>query len=255
MNLLTPQQQQQYERDGLTILRGVFSTRECADLIAHMQNIVNGRVVLPGLDKQIAAGARRLLNPHANDPVAMRWLLHERLQPALERCAGGPVEGIQTMYFWKGSEQGHHQDAFYLPGCFSAWIALEPVSSRNGTIWVQPGSHKGRLITVQDRGFTNAQSPESWSGYYDEVAALARANGTPEVPVEAGTGDVVLFDGRLIHRGGPIGDPTASRHVFANHYLPAAFTEWPYHDWPRYSFDGGKRFTRIDSSVAAWKTF
>jgi len=53
----------------------------------------------------------------------------------------------------------------------------------------------------------------------------------------------VLFHGGLIHGGGPIGDPGAFRHVMANHYIPYHFDEWPYSDWPRFTFDGVKRCT------------
>ena len=57
--------------------------------------------------------------------------------------------------------------------------------------------------------------------------------------------DVLLFHGALIHRGGPIGKPGSLRHVMANHYIPYHFEGWPYKDWPRYSFDGEKRYRWI----------
>ena len=63
--------------------------------------------------------------------------------------------------------------------------------------------------------------------------------------------DAVIFDGKLIHRGGPIGVPGSFRHVMANHYIPYDFNGWPYSDWPRYSFDGEKRITK-DGVTTAW---
>ena len=84
--------------------------------------------------------------------------------------------------------------------------------------------------------------------YDDAVDALFEENrqrlGLREVPVEASAGDVVLFHGVLIHRGGPIGRPGSFRHVMANHYIPRGFDAWPYPDWPRYDFDGNRRFTK-----------
>ena len=41
-------------------------------------------------------------------------------------------------------------DQYYLPECISAWAALEPTSTRNGTIWVQRGSHRRRLLVRAD---------------------------------------------------------------------------------------------------------
>ena len=70
-------------------------------------------------------------------------------------------------------------------------------------------------------------------------------NELPEVAVEASKGDVVFFDGRLIHRGGPILEPGAFRHSFACHYIPQSFNPWPYEALPRLriSFDRVCRFT------------
>ena len=65
----------------------------------------------------------------------------------------------------------------------------------------------------------------------------------PETPVIASKGSVVIFDGRLIHRGGPVGVPGSWRHVMANHYIPHGFTGWPYKGWPRISADSRRRCT------------
>ena len=54
------------------------------------------------------------------------------------------------MYFYEGPEHEHHQDQYYLPDCMSAWIAMTNVDKKNGALQVQPGSHKGRLITKMD---------------------------------------------------------------------------------------------------------
>ena len=67
----------------------------------------------------------------------------------------------------------------------------------------------------------------------------------PELAVEANKGDIVFFDGRLIHRGGPIMQEGSFRHSWAGHYIPQSFNPWPYEDNPRLrvSFDGVSRFT------------
>ena len=73
-------------------------------------------------------------------------MLDPRLRQPLRTFLGDEPDGVQSMYFYKGSEQRRHQDAFFLPGCMSAWVALQPVSARNGSIHIQVGSHKGDLI-------------------------------------------------------------------------------------------------------------
>jgi len=64
-------------------------------------------------------------------------------------------------------------------------------------------------------------------------------------PWRASKGDVVFFDGRLIHRGGPILESGSFRHSWAGHYIPHSYNPWPYEDNPRLrvDFDGVCRFT------------
>ena len=79
----------------------------------------------------------------------------------------------------------------------------------------------------------------------DAFDVLFERNGFPEIAVEASKGDVVFFDGRLIHRGGPILESGSFRHSWAGHYIPHSCNPWPYEGNPRLrvDFDGVCRFT------------
>ena len=182
-------------------------------------------------------------NQHHYDQKAKQWLIARPLYSALCLCLDDEPEGVQTMYFWKGSKQGRHQDQFYLPGCVSAWIALMDVDEDNGTIWVQSKSHKRRLLTNAD--FDTGGEFYEWD-YNVAVDELFRRNDLQEIPIRAKRGDVVFFDGRLIHRGGPVTDTESFRHVIANHYIGKDFIDWPHTGWPRLSFDGSERFMAYD---------
>ena len=54
-------------------------------------------------------------------------------------------EMVQAMYFYQGSDQDRHQDQYYLPECISAWMALEPTSPQNGTVWVRLARPGGKV--------------------------------------------------------------------------------------------------------------
>ena len=150
---LSDEQVQQYNRDGYTIMPGVFDAAECADVIAHHMAIADGSLRLEGIDPRDPATGQwpRTHNQHLRDPYALDLLLHPKLKAPLEQIIDdgkpGEVDGIQTMYFWHGSTQRRHQDQYYLPECMSAWCAYVDVSEENGTIWVLKGSHKHKLIT------------------------------------------------------------------------------------------------------------
>ncbi|MCE9592542.1 MAG: phytanoyl-CoA dioxygenase family protein [Planctomycetes bacterium] len=242
MNHLTPDQLATYRRDGFVLIPGVFSHAECDSFVQHMMDLHAGREKIAGFEPRDPNNWGRTFNQHLYDPLAMNLLIDPRLRGYLEDACGGAVDAVQTMYFWVGSQQGRHQDQYYLPDCFSAWIAMTEVGPENGTIYVQPGSNRGRLLTMEDFRKPNGElSPMFGDHYNGAVDKLYVTNGAPEVPVIASKGDFVLFDGKLIHRGGTILKPGSFRHVMANHYIPHASTKWQYQEWPRIAFDGSRR--------------
>ena len=243
---LTQKQMQQYQSDGFTILKGVFSKKECEDFIEQMMDLHSGRKCLEGFKPHGPDGCGRTHNQHLYDPRALNFLIDARLKQPLEDCFKDKVEGIQTMYFWKGTEQVRHQDQSPLPGCMSAWIPLIDVDLDNGTIWLQKGSHKGSLVLRETALLENGETDHPLRARLTQE--IFEENDLSEIPAICSQGDVVLFSGRVIHRGGPIGKPSSFRHVLANHYIPYSFDEWPHVTWPRISFDGTRRFT--DGKVA-----
>ena len=227
-----------YRSEGWARSEGIFSDRECCDLIEYMLGLQTGKILLDGFEQRGSDEWHRTHNQHHYDQKVRQWLIAPPLYNALRRCLDDEPEGVQTMYFWKGSEQGRHQDQFYLPGCISAWIALMDVDEQNGTIWVQSKSHQRRLLTNAD--FDTGGEFFDWD-YNAAVDELFHRNDLPETPVRAKQGDVVFFDGKLVHRGGPVVNTESFRHVIANHYIGQGFTDWPHTSWPRLSFDGCER--------------
>lgn len=236
-----------YRAQGFVLLTGVFTEQECDAVVSHMMDLAAKRKSIAGFPAIDTTRANwgRTHNQHLYDPAAMDLLLHPKLRAPLEAICGGAVDGVQTMYFWQGSEQRRHQDQYYLPSCFSAWCALCDVTPQNGTLFVQPGSHLRKLVKREDlpRKADGTLAEVFGEHYNDAVDALFHANAIPEVPVLANKGDVLLFDGKLIHRGGPVLNAGSHRHVMANHYIPYDFDGWPYDGWPRFSFDREKRLT------------
>ncbi|NKB66823.1 MAG: hypothetical protein GKR89_07175 [Candidatus Latescibacteria bacterium] len=232
---LSKAQQAQYGEVGFTVVPGLFGRAECADFVAHMMDLHAGRKQLDGFARREADEWGRTHNQHNYDVRAEALLIEPRLQAPLRDCLGDEPDGIQTMYFYKGSEQRRHQDQFYLPGCMSAWIALDDADQDNGALRVQPGSHKGHLLTK-----TELETMDG-TDYNDAVDRLFADNGLPEEIVEVKLGDVVFFNGVLIHRGGPIAAPDSFRHAMANHYIGHSFTDWPHTGWWRIGFDGSRR--------------
>jgi phytanoyl-CoA hydroxylase len=244
---ITSLHQEQYERDGYAIVRSGFSADECDRFVAYMMDLHTGRSSVEGYPPRQPDDWSRLISRSLHHPAGLAWMLDPRLRQPLRTFLGDEPDGVQSMYFYKGSEQRRHQDAFFLPGCMSAWVALQQVSARNGSIHIQVGSHKGDLIEKRHFRRDENGEPGPWYGWDQDDAfdALFARNGLPEIAIEADKGDIVFFNGRLIHRGGPILDEGSFRHSWAGHYIPHSYNPWPYESHPRLrvSFNGVCRFT------------
>ena len=244
---LTPSQLNDFVRDGYTIVEGGFTPAECDHFTNYMLDLQAGRTSVEGFAPRAADDWSRLITRNCHHPLGLAWMTDPRLRQPLRTLLDDEADGVQSMYFYTGSRQRRHQDAYYLPGCVSAWVALQPVGAWNGSIHIQVGSHKGPLLQKVDFREDASGNPGPWQGWQHDDAfdALFERNQMPELAVEANKGDIVFFDGRLIHRGGPIMQEGSFRHSWAGHYIPQSFNPWPYEDNPRLrvSFDGVSRFT------------
>ncbi|MCY4402003.1 MAG: phytanoyl-CoA dioxygenase family protein [Candidatus Poribacteria bacterium] len=232
-----------YQTNGYVVLESVFSQEECQRYVEHLEDLSAGRKKLDGFFQQDKYGYRTF-NQHLYDPFVLEYLIDARLHQPLKDCFGDEPEAIQTMHFYEGSEHPLHQDQYYLPDCMSAWIAMVDVDEYNGPLVVQPGSHKGRLITKTDVPMTlqpdETYEQQQTNRYFPKVKEVFDENGFDEVKVFVKQGDVVLFDGKLIHGGAPVLKPRTRRHALACHYIPYSSENWD-RDWQRISFDGSRR--------------
>ena len=227
---LTPDQKRRFERDGFLVLRGLFSPAEAAAFRdAFMEANADGPV--PGLSA-IGEGIvdpadplafyPRMMNPHlqpdrAVGAMARDFLLDPRLEPVLTDLFGEEPLGVQTMFYFKPAGargQELHQDNFYLrvkPGtCLAAWLAVDDVDAGNGGMKVVPGSHREAVACPQ-----KADAAVSFTTDYVPVP-----EGMEAVPCDMKAGDVLFFNGSLIHGSTPNTSLDRFRCSLIAHYVP-----------------------------------
>jgi hypothetical protein len=231
---LTQDQREQYERDGYVICRGPLSPDEALAIReAFMRQNEHGPV--PGLS-DIRTDFRhddplsfypRMMNPHLHPdlpvgPVAKRYLLDSRLQPILAELLGEEPVAVQTMFYFKPPKsrgQELHQDNFYLrvkPGtCMAAWIAIDDVDAENGGMKVVCGSHRMEVVCPQP-----ADAATSFTREYVPVP-----DGMTAVHADMQAGDVLFFNGSLIHGSTPNSSATRFRRSLICHYVPRGSQE------------------------------
>jgi hypothetical protein len=131
----------------------------------------------------------------------------------------GRVKCMQSMLFLKPpglQGQAWHQDERYIPtrdrSLIGAWLALDDADIENGCLWVLPGSHKmGYLYPTRDHGRRDEFDASDEAYGFDDSEAVA---------VEVHAGDVVFFNGYLLHRSFR-NRSNRTRRALVNHYMNA----------------------------------
>lgn len=214
----------QYQQEGYLLARGLFSPAEAAGCLEHfMQLRTSGTYPLDHLGVDTEPGDPILKFPRMThvqrwDALGRQYLTDARLAGWLTRLAGQAPLLTQGMVYFKppGSRgQALHQDQFYLkaqPGtCMAAWVALEAADEENGCLQVVPGSHRLPLLCTQKADTTLS---------FTDVGVPVPP-GLEAVPVPMAPGDVLFFNGSLIHGSPPNRSATRFRRVITGHYIGA----------------------------------
>lgn len=204
--MLTPQQKQQYDRDGYVLVSGIFTTAELERMERELDGIIERRLKQKapldatwGGDWKRGLPQTEILHTHDVQAHSAEWsrvLVHDRFTAALADIVGPNVQLHHTKAFIKPPEKGSafpmHQDCPYFPHAkhtmAAAIIHLSDATGEMGCVCFYPGSHKlGLLPTVHPRAF-----------YLDQN----RYSIEQATPCPARRGDVAIFSYLTIHGSG-----------------------------------------------------
>lgn len=216
---------QHFQEHGYAIVPGLFSTAEVELYNRHFEAMRQREVVeshIAPLDGHVSEDGDplktypRLMQPHRRDETSLQWLIDERLNQYMTAMLGCEPFAVQTMYYFKPAGargQALHQDQFYLhvqPGtCMAAWMALDVIDEENGCLQVVPGSQEWPILCT-----TQADTTQSFT----DVTVDLPADAAP-VPVRMNPGDVLFFNGQLVHGSLPNTSADRFRRALIGHYI------------------------------------
>ena len=220
--MLTPEQREAYERDGFLVVRKLFSEDEVARYRDHFMDL-RARGGYPGDSAGVSIDSPdplkrfpRMIHMHRWDEISLRWMLDPRIGGCLADLMGVEPFAVQTMLYFKPAGargQALHQDQYYLrvqPGtCMAAWLALDRCDEETGCMRVVPGS--------QDLPVLCTEQADTSVSFTDVTVPLPE--GTPVVPVIMDPGDVLFFNGSVIHGSYPNTSKDRFRRALIGHYI------------------------------------
>jgi phytanoyl-CoA hydroxylase len=229
----------EFREQGFAIARGLFSAEEVSRYVDYFMDMVHRGGdgwaeggVFPD-DPDPLKRYPRLLQPHRGDDVAFDFMVDPRIDEWLTALLGESPLAVQTMVYYKppgAKGQALHQDQRYLqvePGtCVAAWMALDDCDEENGCLMVVPGSQDLPVLCP-----LTSDSEESWSK--DEVPIPP---GLAAVPVPMKAGDMIFFNGQIIH-GSKKNNSTRFRRIIVGHYIVAEAEKVAQYYFPVYRMD------------------
>ncbi|MCC6446864.1 MAG: phytanoyl-CoA dioxygenase family protein [Armatimonadetes bacterium] len=220
--MISAEQLERYRQDGFIIAHGLFSQEEARKYIEHFMAMrAAGRYPgdFEGVDPASSDPLKqypRMIHMHRWDETSLKWMLDARLNEWMAALLGSEPYAVQTMLYFKppgARGQALHQDQFYLrvePGtCMAAWMALDRCDEENGCMRAVPGSHNLPVLCTQPAdtrvSFTDITVPVPES--------------LPAVPVLMDPGDVLFFNGSVIHGSYPNTSAGRFRRALIGHYI------------------------------------
>jgi len=230
-----------YQDNGYAVARGLFSSDECQTLIEHymtMRESVGTSEDFGKVDPNSSDPLKRyprMLQMHLRDPISKDWMLDPRVGSCLTALLGKAPLAVQTMIYFKppgARGQALHQDQFYLraqPGtCIAAWLALDDCDEENGCMSVIRGSHAWPVLCVRQ-----ADTSVSFTSVTVPLPPDAKAE-----PVVMDAGDVLFFNGQLVHGSGPNVSKDRFRRALIGHYIEGDARQVGRYYHPIFRMDG-----------------
>lgn len=170
-------------------------------------------------------------------PDCTPYMRHEHLRrlvcngPLGEQIAGliGEPAGVHlNLTGWVSTERNWHQDTYLNPPHVgdhyaAVWIALGDIDPRSGPFQYIPGSHRWFTVTREKIGQFFDLGDPAWPKHSEEILtdfftteiARRKARVVSYLPKR---GDVLIWHGRLVHRGSVASVSGAYRPALIAHY-------------------------------------
>jgi hypothetical protein len=233
--------QHAWHDDGVVIVDQVFTESELA-AYERAWMAVNGYRSDPdgfidrkwphGPECWRSPGGWPYATPYMDVPELTELCCSPRLAAILEVLLGEPAGVHLNLTGWVSTRRNWHTDQylnepFVGPAYAAVWVALEDIHPDSGPFEYHPGSHRWFRPISQAKmraALGDDGAGPDWPTHSERIltplfeqAVAERGIAAPQRFL-AKRGDVLIWHGRLLHRGSTPVDPTMSRRALISHY-------------------------------------
>ena len=237
--MIDTQYVERFEQEGYVVVPSVLAQEEVETIKAHFMRLHARKIGFhdDGISDEHDPLFRypRMIHPHRYDRLSRDWLLDPRLRAWTTALLGREPLAAQTMFYFKppgARGQALHQDQRSLevrPGtCLAAWMAVDPNDEDNGCMKIVPHTQDLAKLCLID-----ADRRKFFSGTTIELADWMELRSLPMQP-----GDVLFFNGQVIHGSWPNTTNDRFRRAMIAHYVVGEAQKVAKFYQPLLTFDG-----------------
>lgn len=209
-----------FSRDGYLVVKNLFSSYEIDSAAMHLDTACGQ--AFDGYQEGSSARVRLL---HLQNGGIQQIFKNQRLRRHLQNMFGVEMIPCQTLSYRYGSQQGPHSDFVHLTSypqnlMCGVWIALEDVRPGSGELSYFVGSHKEKRLTRGDYEMAPIVNGDysPFIGTFDsDWKAIAKRHKEERAYLKKG--DVLIWDGNLIHAGNPRENLSLTRKSVVLHFF------------------------------------
>jgi ectoine hydroxylase-related dioxygenase (phytanoyl-CoA dioxygenase family) len=219
---ISTEQKAFYDANGYLLVKHLFSVDEVEFYKQHFMQL-REQGSYPGDSSGVDVSSNdplrrypRMIHMHRWDAASRQWMIDPRMNEVMTTLLGREPFATQTMFYFKPPQargQALHQDQYYLraqPGtCMAAWMAVDACDEANGCLQVVPGSHTWPVLCT-----TAADTTRSFTDVTVPIPP-----GTPVMPIVMQPGDVLFFNGSVVHGSLPNTTTDRFRRALIGHYV------------------------------------
>jgi ectoine hydroxylase len=253
---LTPEQLDQFDRDGFLRFENLFSHEEVETLRAELGRI--SRVDDPSIIRERTGALRTVYRSHEPDGAtrsdafralacsprflepAQQVLRDEELYIFHSKCnIKTAIDG--TVWLWHQDYGYWQHDGVPTPNMATFLVMLDEATELGGCLYFLPGSHK--LPTLPAAKDETTTSYPQWAIHKETMRDLLRRSPEP-IPIVGGPGTAVLFHCKMVHASGHNLSANDRWHVYMA-YNPAKNYPNPIPANPRPDYVVSRNYTPL----------
>ena len=208
MPLVSPEQVEQFHREGYFILESVIPAAVVAALLDECMRFVAERdreMEAKGVATDGITHYRKRYFIHGRDadsPIMTEFLFSDLMTEICRATLGDSAYLFHEQYVVKAADTDSkfawHQDSGYVGhyhrAYLSCWCALDDMTIENGTVYILPYTRDGRSTSDEIIDHSVEERSNDKVGYQGD---------DPGIPAIVPAGSIVVFSSRTFHRSGP----------------------------------------------------